>query len=563
METLIEPFKPNTQTEAAKLCTINNWSDARWFVESIMPDRRWKFNREDGQSFLDNASDTPGVVNLNEAWDKIYNFAYWRDLRVSRAKYFLAFGRATGWGHLYAAVSSHPDIIRKRLEVSNLMRAKFGRSKPLEHRELVLSTSLMLFLERNKEQSLVAKYLLLSLTSLTSGDLLIHSRLTTGDNVSFLTFRDNGMISFMPKGKAQLFNDDGSWKKEGRQEAKPSRVIRQVFTPLGLRLFKEKDFELFNNLYKAAFLGKKEIEMRIVGPEQIEDIYLQREFTISDRGTLGGSCMNNHESTSFYGVLGARMVIMVNTDTNTLLGRALLWKATRHDTGEVIDVMDRIYSESDVHDAMFLEYAAEHNFYRKRSYASRDNATEWVTPSGEWCGLKLTIPYDLMGFLDNNSDANIPYIDTFCYGVKGSLRNFDTGALFSFSYTSGEYKFYDQVCGCWVESANDGDGDDDDDENDGGVYAVQLTGGTHKNKITSSRDVVRRDGKTYSKNDCVYLLTHDGMARVIIGEDILLDDLVRSDERHGDDGSWVYIRKTEAYMVEGSYYHESVVARVV
>lgn len=85
-------------------------------------------------------------------------------------------------------------------------------------------------------------------------DILILDRVFTGGEISFLTMR-GAEFSYLPKGKPHLTNDDGTWKREGRQTGKPSKAIRKVLTKNALKLFKESDFEAFNNLFKAKTNG--------------------------------------------------------------------------------------------------------------------------------------------------------------------------------------------------------------------------------------------------------------------------------------------------------------------
>jgi hypothetical protein len=563
------------------------------FVTNTIKDSRWQYSRKLGKIVL---TEDPSSEKFIAAWRHIHLFARYNSSNSRRPYFLLSYGKESSdqfpekvsSGYLYAIEPKHSAVQNKQAFGINRLkdagtRKKYPKAHDMFHdRSLVFATSFEKFLHKIKDDSRIAKVII------GVGDLFLkakdlgqrsdlHFKVLTGADVSYITYRDNGMISFLPKGKEHLKNGDGSWKKDGRQEGKPSRVMRQIFTPLALKLFNEKDFEIFNNMYKAEFLGKKEFEFKVLDGDKIKDVYCGRPYKLPEVGTLGGSCMRNRDCVSFYAKVGARILILVNTETNMLVGRALLWKAkhaVRGQEDQEIDFMDRVYTTGDTYDQMFLSWAKENGFYRKNRFTSREYKTDMIAPNGDRLEMNLKIEVNLMKLFADDT-MKLPYIDTFTYGIKGQLRNFESGKLFTFEDTEDKFEFMDEAAGEWYTGVRSNEDDDYEEEEDEDGYIIErerssqpaeywpvvLTAGRHKNKIARRNATIIRSGLVYHVSDQVniYIKATGRTKAMIIGEDISADEIVKCE--WSSPGTWIY--KTEAFKIAHAYCHERFVSRVV
>lgn len=383
------------------------------------------------------------------------------------------------------------------------------QSKSQSKRELVFSKSFLDFLEEIKKQSAIARIIISCLTLKKNNLGHIADYVLTGDEVSYITYRNNGKISFIVSSKEQLFNDDGTWKTEGRQEGKPSKIIRKVFSKNILKLLKETDFEIFNNKYKAKFVDEG-YRFKVEPAKNIPNIYCY-DYQ-SEEGSIGGSCMKGDaDLVSFYkDVPGLRIVTMYNTkqfnsDNEPLLvGRALLWKARRQSDGIEIDYLDRAYVQQDFMYQSFSAYAIENGWWAKAHLDTREYREEIVNPLTEESEEHyLYVPIEDM----DEHKGPFPYIDSFAWGKDDRLMNYEPtgrGNRYLYQDTSGRREIWDRVSGEWVSEEE-----------------------------TEEVCMGSREGEQVASHLLVYSERHEG-----------------------------YILRDEAYDVDGEYYHESYVRRV-
>lgn len=95
--------------------------------------------------------------------------------------------------------------------------------------------------------------------------------------------RRKDLLSFLPPGKPHEVNDDGTWKKEHRQEIKPAKLVQKLLLPgvinnMGLT---SKDFEEFANAVKASQVDDEDFELafRLVQGHDIYHYYLARNYS--------------------------------------------------------------------------------------------------------------------------------------------------------------------------------------------------------------------------------------------------------------------------------------------
>jgi hypothetical protein len=210
------------------------------------------------------------------------------------------------------------------------------------------------------------------------------------------------MITYCPAKKEQLFNDDGTWKRDCRQEGRPAKIARSLFKPEALSLLTDKDFEIFANKMKATEISRIGV-FQIVDGEAIRDWYHEETYE-NNQAALSESCMRYSHTQDFLDIYVVnpkqiKMLIFTNA-TNKLLGRALLWF---HENNIY---MDRIYGHDATVEA-FREYADDHGFFW-RKYNSRTDEYYFIK-DGETHDFRISIVMEYIRF------DNYPYMDTFKY----------------------------------------------------------------------------------------------------------------------------------------------------
>ena len=389
----------------------------------------------------------------------------------------------------------------------------------------------------------------------------------TGTQVNYLTLRDDGTISYLPKGKDHVLTDDGRWARDNRQNGRPATIIKKVLTPNAVKLFSDKEFESFVNAYKSTCdAEQKHFEIRT----DIVEVYcMTRE---RGGGTLNDSCMNDDSDylEMYNHVPGLRILCLLNKN-NELAGRALLWTLP---DGNIL--CDRMYVAADHYYDMFIDYVDKEGWMRKDKFRTYSDKRTFVK-NGEVTNKTYTIktPTDFSYY---------PYIDTFSYGGDGFLSNSSDNCQYEYCNTDGsrcggEYtcehtgnsiseddaryiergtyrgyyihcdytvycetdsNYYYESCSEIVEIDNCYYRRDDDD-------VLQINGDWYR---TDSDDVCycEYDGEYMLRSDCEYSNFHNDY--------IPTDDCVYSNH-HGD-----YIRNDEAYEVAGEYFHETIVNKV-
>ena len=377
------------------------------------------------------------------------------------------------------------------------------------------------------------------------------SVIVTNKEIDYLTFRNDGTISYLPSGKEHLVTEDGEWSREGRQTGRAGKVIRKLFTPRALRMFKDSDFESFTNQYKASFADDFKIE--IWDRHKIKDVY---DMDIIDGdGTLNNSCMNgDSDYLDIYEECERLRIVVILNPEGKLAARALLWTIS-----DDVVFMDRFYVAHDYLFDMMRNFAIDNGFYYKRDFKSYDSKTHMICPDGECKDFRWTI-------LTNTSCDAYPYIDTFSYGSDGSLNNYGSGE-YTYCNTGGtregdEETLYDSIAECDIDY-------DDAVEVNRGRYRGDWThidntvvigcnrwwtedddivyiSGEYYEK--DSDDIVEIDGDYYLIDDCCYSDFTDSWH--------LKADCVESDHH----STW--IPKDDAVEVCGEYYHKDDVVPV-
>lgn len=372
---------------------------------------------------------------------------------------------------------------------------------------------------------------------------MFSNTITTAE-VNYLTFRRDGTISYLPNGKELKFNDDGEWARDGRQNGKPAKVVRKLFTERMLKFFKEADFESFANEYKSNFNDEGYVFlMRDRG--EIKDVY-DMDRARGD-ASLNGSCMNGDSNylDMYEACESLRILIMVDKD-QLLCGRALVWNLKYND--EDIVFMDRVYVTQDFMYEKFVQYATENNMWRKKYYKTFDYKQQFVKPDGEEVATKFTV-------LTNTDHDRYPYIDTFCYGDDGELNNY--GGTYTYNDTGGERSGDDHEDEIWDEHRHEYIHEDDAVSVDRGYYrgyyihvddSVECANGyiwwngDDRLQMVGDHYYDKESGDIeYVPNQDEWFLTEDTVYCESLGESIL---------------------REEAYEVDGKIYHEDEVVKL-
>ena len=392
----------------------------------------------------------------------------------------------------------------------------------------------------------------------------------TDTQVNYLTLREDGTISYLPKGKDHVLTDDGRWARDNRQNGRPATIIKKVLTPNAVKLFSDKEFESFVNAYKSTCdAEQKHFE---ICTDIVEVYCMTRE---RGGGTLNDSCMNDdRDYLEIYNhVPGLRILCLLNKN-NELAGRALLWKLP---DGNIL--CDRMYVAADHYYDMFIDYVDKEGWIRKDKFRTYSDKSRFVQ-NGEvferYYKINTPTAFDYY-----------PYIDTFTYGGDGFLSNRSDDCIYEYCNTDGSrcgdeddmvycehsgrhlhiddcrYIERGRYSGCYIDSdltvycKTDNnhyyEGCDDIVCLDGDYYRyddddVVEINDNYYHIDDSDVCYCEYDGEYRLKEDCHHSEFHSSY--------IHEDDCVYS-EHHED-----YILNEEAYEVAGQYFHETVVNKV-
>ena len=226
----------------------------------------------------------------------------------------------------------------------------------------------------------------------------------------------------------EIYNKD-------RTSIKIGRLIRKLF---GTK-FSDSQIENFVNQYKS-ILDSKITNFELWEGQKIQEGYKSRNYTFegSSSNPLMNSCMNDeHTLIEFYRYVPVSLLVLLNKDGH-IQGRALVWQT---DKGLF---MDRVYTAFDTDYYKFINWAKNNNVIYKSENKSgcltsyvKDNTISWFKMSVE---LKFEIEkYNQDDFTEYPND--FPYMDTFIYGQKNKLSNYEPldGRYYILTETDGTY----------------------------------------------------------------------------------------------------------------------------
>lgn len=237
-------------------------------------------------------------------------------------------------------------------------------------------------------------------------------------------------ISYVTPDRHNAIKDIGQdvWSSSHRYCGKAGKIVRKLFTPLGMLQFCDKDVEQFTNLFKSfQDEANSKYTFKTIKGRKIKHYYHGDNYSDENgtNGSLWCSCLRDDQCQPFLDIFvrnhyKVSLLVMLNKDEK-VLGRALIWK--KIDVGgELRTIMDRIYTtkESDVES--FKNYAKKKKWMCKE-YQSHSSRTEFIYKDTRevWENLKIELTHDEF--------EKYPYFDTFAFMSDKVLTN-DLNAKF-------------------------------------------------------------------------------------------------------------------------------------
>lgn len=277
---------------------------------------------------------------------------------------------------------------------------------------MTLSSSLQTLLRELTQQHVCCRLLLRAHERATAGKktrLLNPSLL--GD---FFTYRENeGQITFCPAGRVQGINENGSWKREGRQGIKPAKWLKAMLHPRLASRVPDHVIGAFATSFKAA---ESAARVTFLETSEINAAY-NKENWPQDRPS---SCMWESNVEEFY--LLYNVTILTAQQSGKYVARALVWHGCREcGTDSTVSVMDRIYAASPEVEELMKKEAKDRGYWHK---TRQNNAamSDFTLPDGS----QETHHLSIQPLARWNDDCSFwPYLDTFRWldTSSGELTN--------------------------------------------------------------------------------------------------------------------------------------------
>jgi len=270
------------------------------------------------------------------------------------------------------------------------------------------------------------------------------------NKIRLISCESSGRFMFLPKGKRGISGTWGGITEKNKQQGSFGKVALKVIKEGNGVIPSKREIELFVNFCKFSFfpLGK----FKTVSGEDISKSYMESmHSTSSDIGTLNKSCMKHRFCIGWFKIYEDNCKLLIlESEENTILGRALLWEI------DGVTYMDRIYgSESTIE--TFKKHAIDNKMYRKY-HQNHYSPTLWVSPNGVETTITLTVE------LSSTYDY-YPYCDTFKYLNEGETfvtNEADDGSYSMLESIKGEKIISDgeddNLIYCeWNDESYDGD----------------------------------------------------------------------------------------------------------
>lgn len=354
----------------------------------------------------------------------------------------------------------------------------------------------------------------------------------------YFTFRErHGMISYMPRGKVQGINQDGTWKLEGRQAIAPGRWLRSMFSERAIKLLKIKDNE-FADIATAikAIEGAPGMRFKLVS---VEEGYKSSNFIENPPD----SCMWNEPVEEFYDLFNAEVLVCVNDD-GLFRARAVVWPNVNiSGIGVKCTFMDRIYCDAPEVVRAMQAYATSKGWAYKIPQSRGSGAV--MLPDGT-----TTFPTMWIRYGGTVCADFYPYLDTFQYGDDESISTSSSYNPYVYNLTDGNREEEDQHAG----QVRDVDGDwiDEDD-------AVYIDRRRHSGYYHINSDLICRldNGDWDLREHCVEIddrWYRDDDDDVVYLESTGCYYLISDGEITLIDGEWYEVDDDKVVEVDGEYF---------
>lgn len=245
---------------------------------------------------------------------------------------------------------------------------------------------------------------------------------------TYFSFRENeGMISYMPDGREQTFGESGKWERKGRQSIRPAKWLKSMLSPKLLKRFKDSDFAIFSEKFRAAELAGKVSFEFVAFRDGYNSASYKDAVGDADPNNIH-SCMWNSDVSPFYNCFPARLLVAKN-EFGKFCGRAVVWTLA---TGETF--LDRVYANSPEMTELFLEHAKENGWMRK-TRQSTGTSKQVTMPDGAEIVKSMEVKADCCLHCDF-----WPYMDTFFFmnESESRLSNSESEAGYLLNSTAGE-----------------------------------------------------------------------------------------------------------------------------
>ena len=237
---------------------------------------------------------------------------------------------------------------------------------------MTLSSSLQTLLRELAQQHVCCRLILRTYERAIAGK---KTRLLNPSPIGdYFTYRENeGQITYCPAGRIQGLNDNGSWKREGRQGVKPAKWLKAMLHPRLASRIPDHVIGAFATSFKA-----KEVEGKIIFEES--DAFQAAYDKDNWGGNEPGSCMWGESVGEFYAKYGAK--IFTASQGGKFVARAVLWPSCRvHGTDAQVTIMDRIYATSpEIEELMKKEAMARGYWHKTRQ--NNSSMRDFTLPDG-------------------------------------------------------------------------------------------------------------------------------------------------------------------------------------
>ena len=206
---------------------------------------------------------------------------------------------------------------------------------------------------------------------------------------------------------------------KNRTNIKVGRLVKKLF---GSK-FSDSEIEKFVNQYKSS-LDSKVLNFEIWEGNKIIYGYKSKNYTYdgSSSNPLLNSCMNDElHLIDFYQYVPVKLLVLLNNDGH-IFGRALIWQT---DKGLF---MDRVYTAFDQDYYKFIDYASKNGLIYKNENKSGAKVEYLKDGKVSWFPIKIRLKFNIDEYSKEEFTGrvrDIPYMDTFIYGQKNVISNYE------------------------------------------------------------------------------------------------------------------------------------------